>query len=208
MARALGAGSAVLIFALFFSGCVINDKFPPEGMDHLSMKVDLEVEIFGLGKDSISLEGSSVVLRGDPTGEAGTLMEGDLISARLRGDSKIFGRVVAIASPIRHSPCEYRWKGPNSYDGQFDILSWFFLPRHDLIVFNKKPVRVTGPAKAIPPVGQVAEAEDVPVELYKLQEPGGKPIGSLIRAKGTILSEIDYQENLQIQDETVEELRQ
>ncbi len=205
MARILGTGAVVL----FLAGCVVSGgaKFPPEGVDHLRMTVDLEVEIIGIGKDAISLEGTSIVHRGEGSGPEGSQMKGDLVAAKLRGDSKVFGRVVAISSPIQHSPCQYEWKGPNSYQGYFDILSWFFLPQHDLIVFNKKPVRVAGPAERIPPVGQVAEALEGPIELYDYRKPGAQPIGNLTKAKGTILSEVDFEENMKIQDEAVGDLK-
>ncbi len=182
-------------------------KFPPEGVDHLLMTVDLEVEIFGIGKDSLRLEGSAVVHRGGGQGAGGERMAGDLIAASLRGGSKVFGRVVAIESPVQRSPCEYVWKGPKEYRGRFDINGWFFLPRHDLIVFTRKPVRVEGPADRIPPVGHAAEGTDLPVDLYDFRKPGSPPIGSLTRARGKIEAPVGIEEALKMKDETVEELK-
>jgi hypothetical protein len=183
--------------------------FPPEGVDHLRMAVDLDVEIFGIGKDSPHLEGDVVVHRGGPSGPDGERMSGDLLAASLRGDSKTFGHLIAIGSPTQRSPCEYvlKVKGPGKYFGHFDINGWFFLPRHDLIVFTKKPVRVAGPAEVIPPVGQVAEAATLPIELYDFRKPTGEPVGSLTRARGKILAKVGIEEHLKAKETTVEELK-
>lgn len=215
MTRTIVAGAAII----FLGGCssmekegapnptAPDGKFPPEAVDHMLLAVDLEIEIFGIGKDAFRLEGGVAVHRSGGLGLEGKLMKGDLIAASLRGDSKAFGRVVAIESPIQLSPAEYEWKGPGKYQGHFDVNGWFFLPRHDLVVFTKKPVRVEGPAEAIPPVGQVAEGVGLPCELYDFRKPGAPPIGSVSKARGKMLSKITIQDDLKAKEETIEEIK-
>jgi hypothetical protein len=177
--------------------------FPPEAVDHLRMAIDLEVEIFGLGRDASHLEGDVVVHRSGSSGPDGKVMVADLVAASLRGESKTFGPLVAIESPIQHSRAQYRWEGPRRYPGYFDINAWFFIPKHDLIVFTRKPVRVGGTASGIPPIGQVAEALDVPVELYDFRKPDDQPVGNLLQARGEILREVGIDEELKEEETTV-----
>jgi hypothetical protein len=134
-------------------------------------------------------------------------MRGDLVGAALRGDSGVFGPVVAIESPVQKSPCKYRWQSAGVYLGEFDINGWFFLPRHDLLLFTRKPVHVMGPAKVIPPVGQTAQATDLPVELYDFRKPEDQPIGTLLQARAKLEALLGLEEDLRSKDATVSELK-
>jgi hypothetical protein len=63
--------------------------FPAEGVDHLEMKVTLDVDIpgIGTGKDTVQLAGTVVVHRSGPSGV------------------DVFRPVLGCQSPIRNSPC-------------------------------------------------------------------------------------------------------
>ena len=162
--------------------------FPPEGVDHLAMTVTVDVDIHGIGKDSIELQGTVAVHRSGPSGPEGKTMTGELVGASLHGSSKVFGAVYAVQSPIESSPCKYVYEGPvnSRYRGYFDINGWFWLPEHKLFVRTGSPVTVEGPAAAIPPVGSRADmtAKDVP--LHDINKPKEPPIGVLSRASGEI----------------------
>jgi hypothetical protein len=172
--------------SLLLASCAARATFPPEGVDHLSMQVTLDVEIFGIGKDTITLEGSVVVHRSGPQGADGKTMTGDMVGASLSGESKVFGPVVATRNPSQPSPCSYTYEGPGKYRGHFDIQGWFWLKQHDLMVYTSAPVRVEGPAAGIPPVGQQAALVTKDVPLHDLRRPGAQPIGTLHDARGTV----------------------
>jgi hypothetical protein len=179
-------------------------SFPPEGIDHLGMRVVLDVELPGIGRDErLVLEGYVAVHRSGPMGPGGKSMEGDLIGASLRGKSVAFGEVVAVESPIQRSPCQYVVEGPGKYRGSFDINGWFWLPAHDLIVFSSEPVRVEGVAAAIPPVGQKAKIVETDIALFSFSHPAGNPIGTLHSASGEILDVVPLQKHLQVPEESV-----
>ena len=91
--------------------------------------------------------------------------------------------------------------GKNSYQGQFNINAWFLLPKHNLVVFSKKPVQITGPASAIPPVGQVATGTNLPVGLYDFNKPDAQPIGTVSSAQGNIPEAISFHK-IQMDEET------
>jgi len=183
MVRSVRQGIIVSL-ALLVASCAA--PFPPEGVDHLSMQVTLDVEIFGIGKDTIALDGSVVVHRSGPQGADGKSMTGDLVGASLRGESKVFGPVVATRDPSRPSPCAYTQEAPGKYRGHFDIQAWFWLQQHDLMVYTQAPVRVAGIAAGIPPVGQKAVLVTKEVPLHDLRRPAGQPIGTLHDATGTV----------------------
>jgi hypothetical protein len=81
--------------------------FPAEGVDHLEMKVTLDVDIpgIGTGKDTVQLAGTVVVHRSGPSGVDGKTMDGALVGASFRGVSDVFRPVLGCQSPIRNSPC-------------------------------------------------------------------------------------------------------
>ncbi|MBI4583135.1 MAG: hypothetical protein HY717_03840 [Planctomycetes bacterium] len=177
--------------------------FPPEGIDHLGMKVSVEVEIAGIGKDTVNLEGTVAVQRSGPLGPGGKTMKGDLIAASLRGKSAVFGEVVAMASPIQHSPCEYTCEEPEKYPGYFDLNGWFWLPEHDLLVFSGQPVRVEGVARSIPPVGQKAEMKAKEIPLFSFRQAKGNPVGSLTKARGEVTGLVSIDQHLKAPEATV-----
>jgi hypothetical protein len=177
--------------------------FPPAGVDHLAMRVTVDVEIAGIGRDQVVLDGYVVVHRSGPSGADGKEMTGDLIGAALTGTSATFGPVVAVESPIQHSPCRYTCEGPGKYSGHFDIHGWFWLPKHGLGVFSEKPVRVRGVARAIPPVGQKAEIVEDEIALYSFDAATGNPIGALRRASGEVKAVVDLATHLKAADVSV-----
>lgn len=176
--------------------------FPPEGIDHLSMTVTLEVEIFGIGKDTIELKGTAVVHRSGPAAD-GKTMVGDLVGASLRGVSEVFGRVVATESPIQHSPCKYTYEGPGRFEGSFDIQGWVWLPEHNLMVFSSKPVPVSGTATGIPPVGQTGKTTVEEIPLFDFYKPADNSVGVLTRARAEIHDAVGIQSYLKIPGTTV-----
>jgi hypothetical protein len=169
------------------AGVAADAAFPPEGVDHLRMAVSVDVEIAGIGKDTVELEGSVAVHRSGPLGEGGKTMKGALIGASLRGTSDVFGEVQAVQSPTQISPCEYTQVAPGEYDGRFDIHGWFWLPKHGRMFYTDTPVRVAGKAAAIPPVGQVAKhtEETVPLRDFSAAS-AGKDVGFVSNARGEI----------------------
>jgi hypothetical protein len=177
--------------------------FPPEGVDHLSMTVTVQVDIFGLGEDTVELKGTGIVHRSGPRGPDGNKMEGDLVSASLRGNSKIFGNVVAMESPIQHSRCEYVCEGPGRYRGYFDINGWFWLPEHDLMIFSAKPVHVTGSATSIPPVRQKADVSTEEIALFDFRKSAANAIGVLTRATADIHDLVSVESYLKTAGTTV-----
>jgi len=185
-----GLGPLVLFACL--AGCRSVEKpgacFPPEAVDHLGMKVSVDVDLAGIGKDTIDLEGTVAVHRSGPQGPDGKKMVGEMIGASLRGKSQVFGDVIAVHSPTQPSPCEYTCKGPGSYQGHFAIHACFWLPQHDLFIFSEEPVRVEGTAEAIPPVGQKADSGPVQISLFDLRKPKANPIGVVTRARGEVLA--------------------
>lgn len=170
--------------------------FPPEAVDHLAMTTTMDVEIFAIGKDTIVLEGTVAVHRSGPLGPDGKTMKGDMIGASLRGKSEVFGEVVAVQSPLRHSPCEYTWEKEGVYRGHFDINGWFWMPEHDLLVYSAEPVHVSGTASSIPPVGSEAETGDEEIALHDLQKPEGNAIGVLRHARGQIHDLVKIEDHL------------
>jgi hypothetical protein len=160
--------------------------FPPEGVDHLSMTVKVDVDIAGIGKDSVELKGAVTVHRSGPTGPDGKSMTGFLTGASLHGKSGVFGDVYAVQSPVQPSPCEYTYESAGRYRGHFDINGWFWLPEHKLLVKSSAPVHVEGVASGIPPVGQKAETTVKDVPLEDIRKPGENPIGVLSRASAEI----------------------
>jgi len=167
-------------------GGLSSDTFPPEAVDHLEMTITLEVEIAGIGKDKVQLEGTVVVHRSGPRGADGKTMVGNMVGASFRGTSDVFGPVVASQSPILQSPCQYTYEGPGQYNGYIDINGWFWLPDHNLMTYSDGPVRVEGTASRIPPVGQKAKITAEQVSLHDLSKAKGNPIGFLSRASGEI----------------------
>jgi hypothetical protein len=185
-------GVVLLVFFVGLAGCGSLDRpescFPPEAVDHLSMKVTVDVDLAGIGKDTIEMEGSVAVHRSGPLGPDGKKMVGEMIGASLRGKSQVFGEVIAVHNPIQRSPCEYTCQAPGSYHGYFEINGCFWLPQHDLFIFSAEPVRVEGTAKAIPPVGQKADSGPVQVSLRDLRKPNANPVGVLTHARGEVLA--------------------
>ncbi len=167
----------------------VGDTFPPEGIDRLAMTVKVDVDIAGIGKDSIELKGAVTVHRSGPSGPGGNAMTGELVGASLHGKSSVFGDVYAVQSPMQASPCKYTYEpskaGP-SYRGYFDINGWFWLPEHNLLVRSGAPVHVEGVANGIPPVGQKAETTVKDVPLHDIHKPKENPIGVLSRASGEV----------------------
>ncbi|MBI4601869.1 MAG: hypothetical protein HY721_07895 [Planctomycetes bacterium] len=178
--------------------------FPAEGVDHLLMSVSVEVDIAGIGKDTVELEGTVAVHRSGPQGEGGKSMVGDMIGASLRGTSKVFGPVVGTQSPLQHSACAYVQEAPGKYKGHFDINGWFWIPQHDLFIYTGAPVRVEGVAGGIPPVGQKAEVTAKDIPLHDLRKPEGQPIGFLSRASGTVRASVGIAEHLKGAEVTVQ----
>lgn len=199
----------LVLLTLFacLAGCECLEEsaapFPPEAVDHLGMKVAVDVELAGIGKDTIEMEGTVAVHRSGPLGPDGKQMVGDMIGASLRGKSKVFGDVIAVHSPVQHSRCEYTFKGPGSYQGYFAINGWFWLPEHDLFVFAAEPVRVEGTAERIPPVGQKADSGPVQIRLHDLRKPKDNPIGVLTRATGEVLDLVKIESHLRTPETTV-----
>jgi hypothetical protein len=149
------------------------------------MTVTVDVEIAGIGKDRVQLDGTVTVHRGGPLGDGGKTMKGALAGASLRGKSDLFGDVVAVQSPTELSPCEYKYVKEGQYEGSFDIHGWFWLPKYNTMYYTTAPVRVAGTAAMIPPVGQVAKTSTAEVPLRKLG-PGGVDVGSVSNATGEI----------------------
>jgi hypothetical protein len=170
------------------------------------MKVWLDVDIFGIGKDEVELSGTVAVHRSGPKGDGGREMDGDLIAATLRGNSQVFGEVLAIESPLQRSPCRYSYEGPGRYRGGFEINGWFWLPKHNLRVFSAKPVRVEGTAAGIPPVGQKAELVGGDIALHDVQKPGENAVGVLTRARGEVLQVVDIEAAMKAPETTLPEL--
>jgi hypothetical protein len=160
--------------------------FPPAGVDHLEMAVTVDVEIAGIGKDTLSLKGSAAVHRTGPMGAGGKEIRGELIGATFHGKSSVFGEVYASQNPLKASSVAYTWVGPGQYRGTLDINGWFWLPEHNLLVYGGAPVHVEGPATAIPPVGQKADSTGAEVPLFDLHKPQGNPIGSISKAHGEV----------------------
>jgi len=171
--------------------------FPPEGVDHLSMTVSVEVDLPGIGKDRVELAGTVVVHRSGPMGPDGKSMKGELVSASLQGNSPVFGKVIGIENPVKPSACEYTCEGPGRYPGHFDINGWFWLPERDLLISNERPVRVSGVAAGIPAVGQEAESSADDIPLQDIRKPqAGTPIGFLSKARGKIIALVNLEEHL------------
>ncbi len=168
------------------ASCKALSVIPPEGVDRLSMTVTLDIEISGVGKDSIALEGSVTVHRSGPSGPDGRLMKGEMVGAIFHGRSALFGDVYATQSPMASSPCTYRYVGPGQYHGYLEIQGWFWLPLSNLLVRTEAPVKVEGVAAAIPPVGQKAETMTRDIPLLDIHKPQSPPIGTLSRATGEI----------------------
>ena len=164
---------------------LIGKPFPPEGVDHLELTVTVEVEIVGIGKDTVALDGTLALHRGGPAGEDGRMMKGVLVGASFRGESEVFGEVRVVQSPTDVSTCAYTYSGRGEYQGGFDIQTWFWFPEHNLMLFTTSAVRVTGKAKVIPPVGQVWDAahDEIPLRVFG---PDGKDVGIVSNARGVI----------------------
>src|SRR5262245_59245924 len=90
--------------AAFRTGPCGQPRVPAAGVDRLRPALDLELEGFALGKDAVSLEGDAVLQRGAPAAAQPSAVEGDLLSASIRGDSKVFGAVLVTESPTQRSP--------------------------------------------------------------------------------------------------------
>ena len=118
-------------------------------------------------------------------------MKGVLVGASLRGKSEVFGDVYAVQSPQKLSVSEYDHSlesgRPAPYKGSFDIYGWFYLPKFNRMFYTTEPVRVTGYASAIPPVGQTASASDKEVPLRDFG-PDGQDVGTVTNAKAQIHS--------------------
>lgn len=122
-------------------------------------------------------------------------MVGVLVGASLRGESAVFGEVLAVQSPREVSTCEYESVGPGEYRGRFDIFGWFALPRYGRVFRTTAPVRVAGTAAQIPPVGQVAEHVDSQVPLREFGEKG-VDVGFVGNARGEVRALVKVDEAL------------
>ena len=170
--------------------CEADATFPPADVDHLGMKVQVAVEIFGIDKDIVDLAGEVVVHRTGPIGEGGKTMKGVLGGATLQGKSDVFGEVVALQGPTT-STCSYSCEGPGQYTGTFEIFGWFWLPKYGKVFYTTLPVVVTGPATTIPPVGQVAKmAAGTTIPLYEIGGSTDNPAGTLSAASGEVLAPV------------------
>ena len=156
--------------------------FPAEGVDHFATTVTLELDIARLGKDTVDLRGTILLHRSGPTGDEGKTMLGELAGASLRGRSNVFGNVVAMESPIQHSPCEFTLDGRGSYRGRIDVNAWFWLPEHGQLLFSAQPIVLQIQTPEFPPVGHRVEPTRTAIALYDFHDPGAKAVGTLTSA--------------------------
>ena len=180
-----------------------TESTPAETVDHLTVSLRADIDLTGVGKDSVVLRGTMALHRSGPTGSEGQTIVGDCIGVSLRGTSKSLGPVYAMESPIRHSRCEFKSTGADGYTGQIDLNCWLWLPARDLVLFAGKPIQISGDARFMPPVGMKSEVVPEEIFLYDFHKPAARAIGVLSNLGGEIHGMVDIESYLTTRGTTV-----
>jgi hypothetical protein len=153
--RGLAATRIVLLgLALTTAAAHAQGTFPPGGSDAFDSTMMVNLDVMGLGQQSLTLEGPTVVLRGDPGGDPCTIVT-ELVALDLHGTHPTFGQVHLRLNPTVSSVGSIESLGQGCTfpaDSFFDVFVEVEVELLPFRLINLQPVRVTNDdLKVIPP---------------------------------------------------------
>jgi hypothetical protein len=148
-------GWGVLLLALTLSGATnAQGTFPPGGSDAFDSSLTVNLDVTGLGQRSVVLEGPTVVLRSDPTGDP-CAIETEIVALDAHGHDAIFGDIHLRLHPAVSSVGRIVSLGKGCTfpaDSFFDVFVEVEVELFPSRLVNLQPVRVTNDnLKVIPP---------------------------------------------------------
>lgn len=165
--------------------------FPSGGADYLNLSTSISLDIAGIGKETLQMNGRFTVLRSHPGGPERANMIAEILQMDVRGKGDSVGEILVTTNPLRSSKCAKdavastvragTFPEQLSYKGTFDVYALVFALDFNLLLFNNEPLRVVAEVDRIPPITQKGDTGEVKVPIFNFNEPREREVGFITR---------------------------
>jgi hypothetical protein len=153
---------------------------PEAGIDTIEITLEETYDVEGVGKDTVTLQGTLVADRTVPLigfGEKNVDWKTSAIVAHfttlnLRGESRVFGAVAVHLDPT--TPSQAVAIGGHCRAAIGVIVS---MPQHNLTLRTSQPMQLQSDVKTVPPIGDERTQSIAPVAL--IEQKSGRKLGTL-----------------------------